>query len=126
MKSKKNPNLKIGQATIDDVARSAGVSTATVSRVLNSAGMVAEQTSRRVLKAVRELGYVPQTAARNLASHRTNTIGLLLPSIGEDFFGQMLRGVEAGVAESGYDLLIATQPETSSQKRTPAAGQAQH
>jgi len=70
-----------------------------------------------VLKAVRELGYVPQTAARNLASHRTNTIGLLLPSIGEDFFGQMLRGVEAGVAESGYDLLIATQPENVPPRR---------
>lgn len=101
------------RATIDDVAAKAGVSIATISRVLNNPNQVASETVDRVLAAVNELGYVPQTAARNLASQRTNTIGLLLPSIGEDFFGQMMRGVETEVAGSGYDLLIATQPETA-------------
>lgn len=98
-------------ATIADVASAAGVSTATISRVLNNPEQVSKRTTEKVLAAIKELGYVPQTAARNLASRRTNTIGLLLPSIGEDFFGQMMRGVEAEVAGSGYDLLIATQSE---------------
>lgn len=98
-------------ATIADVAYAAGVSTATISRVLNNPEQVSQRTTEKVLAAIKKLGYVPQTAARNLASQRTNTIGLLLPSIGEDFFGQMMRGVEAEVGGSGYDLLIATQSE---------------
>ncbi len=108
VKNKKNP---LTFATIDDVARAAGVSTATVSRVLNHSDRVQAETAGKVLATMQELGYVPQAAARNLASRKTNTIGLLLPSIGEDFFAQMMRGIETRVAEAGYDLLIATKPE---------------
>jgi LacI family transcriptional regulator len=105
-------------ATITDVARMAGVSTATVSRTLNSPEQVQAETTGKVMKAVKKLGYVPQSAARNLASRKTNTVGLLLPSIGEDFFGQMLRGVEAEVAQAGYDLLVATKPESQVRVRS--------
>lgn len=113
MKTTQKTASTAGHVTINDVAKTARVSTATVSRVLNLPETVSSRTASRVMKAVREMGYVPQAAARNLASQRTNTIGLLMPSIGEDFFGQMLRGVEAEVADSGYDLLIATQPENN-------------
>ena len=93
-------------ATISDVAERAGVSIATVSRVLNGTAPVADETAERVRLAIAGLNYVPRAAARVLASRRTNMIGLLLPEIGGAFFQLMLRGVEAGVREAGFDLLI--------------------
>jgi LacI family transcriptional regulator len=92
--------------TIADVAKKAGVSIATVSRVLNGTAPVDPETAERVRSTVSELKYVPHAAARTLASHRTDTIGLLLPEISGAFFQPLLRGVEAGVSEAGYDLLI--------------------
>lgn len=92
--------------TIADVAQRAGVSISTVSRVLNGTGVVIEQTVERVQKAISELHYVPRAAARILASKRTNTLGLMLPEISGAFFVPMIRGIETGVREGGYDLLI--------------------
>jgi LacI family transcriptional regulator len=92
--------------TIVDVAKHAGVSIATVSRVLNKTVPVQEDTAQRVVTAVEALRYRPKTAARILARQKTDTIGLLLPVIGGDFFAEMLQGIERGVVEGGYDLLI--------------------
>lgn len=94
------------QPTISDVAEKAGVSIATVSRVINGTTPVASETEQRVLKAIRELAFVPSTAARVLASRRTETLGLLLPEIGGAFFSPLLRGIEAEAKASGFDLLI--------------------
>lgn len=94
--------------TAVDVATRAGVSIATVSRVLNGTVNVSEQIAERVQTAVAELGYVPHSAARNLAQGKTTTLGVLLPEIGVDFFSPMLRGIESAAREAGYDLLIAT------------------
>jgi LacI family transcriptional regulator len=94
--------------TIADVAQRAGVSIATVSRVLNGTAPVDTETAERVRSAIASLNYVPHAAARTLASRRTDTIGLLLPEISGAFFQPMLRGVEAGVSEAGFDLLIHT------------------
>jgi LacI family transcriptional regulator len=94
------------RATIDDVAEKAGVSIATVSRVINKTGQVAESTATRVWDAVAALSYSPHAAARGLASRRTNTIGLILRDISGEFFSPMLRGIEAGTREYGFDLLI--------------------
>jgi LacI family transcriptional regulator len=94
--------------TIADVARQAGVSIATVSRVLNGTAPVLSETADRVQGAITELHYVPRSAAQVLASQRTNTIGLLLPEIGGWFFPSMLRGIETAARETGYDLLIHT------------------
>jgi LacI family transcriptional regulator len=94
--------------TAVDVARRAGVSIATVSRVLHSSVNVSEEVTERVLEAVTELGYVPHAAARHLAQGKTTTLGLLLPEIGVEFFSPMLRGIESTAREAGYDLLIAT------------------
>ena len=99
---------KFSQPTIADVAQQAGVSISTVSRVFNGSAPVNEETAVKVRQAIAELGYAPQTAARNLASQRTNTLGLLLPGIGGDFFSLMLSGVEQAANEAGYDLLIST------------------
>lgn len=104
--SKNRPKAPV---TAADVARRAGVSIATVSRVLNRSVSVTEEVSARVRAAAAELGYVPQAAARQLAQGRTSTLGLLLPEIGATFFSDMLRGIEQGASEAGYDLLIAIQ-----------------
>ncbi len=92
--------------TISDVARQAKVSIATVSRVLNGTTPVDDKTAKRVRTAISRLNFVPRTAARMLASKRTNTIGLILPEISGAFFPPMLRGIEAAAHEAGYDLLI--------------------
>ena len=99
-----------GHATIGDVAQKAGVSIATVSRVLNQTVNVSDGIATRVQRAIDELGYVPQAAARNLARRKTNTIGLLLPDIASDFFFPILRGSEIAARQAGFDLLIAIQP----------------
>ena len=92
--------------TIADVAERAGVSIATVSRVLNGTTPVQLEKAERVRLAMDELQFVPRTAARVLASKRTNTIGLILSEISGEFFPSMLKGIEAGTYEAGYDLLI--------------------
>jgi LacI family transcriptional regulator len=94
--------------TIADVAQKAGVSIATVSRVLTGSTPVVPETARRVRTAVSALNYIPHAAARTLASRRTDTLGLLLPEIGGDFFQPLVMGVEAAVSEAGFDLLIHT------------------
>ena len=94
------------QPTISDVAQKAGVSIATVSRVINRTTPVASETAQRVREAIRELSFVPRAAARVLASRRTETLGLLLPEIGGAFFSPLLRGIEAEAQAAGYDLLI--------------------
>ena len=92
--------------TIADVAERAGVSIATVSRVLNGTVPVQPEKAERVRRAMEELQFVPRAAARVLASKRTHTIGLILPEISGAFFSPMLRGIEAEAHEIDYDLLI--------------------
>ncbi|HVM70137.1 MAG TPA: LacI family DNA-binding transcriptional regulator [Anaerolineales bacterium] len=94
------------RATISDVASKAGVSISTVSRVLNNTVPVDQETALRVRTAVEELNYTPHSAARTLASRKTNTIGLLLLDIGGEFYTPLLRGIEAVSSQAGYDLLI--------------------
>ena len=94
------------QSTISDVAQKAGVSIATVSRVINGTTPVANETAQRVQDAIKELAFVPRAAARVLASRRTETLGLLLPEIGGAFFSPLLRGIEAEARLAGFDLLI--------------------
>jgi DNA-binding LacI/PurR family transcriptional regulator len=98
----------IRRPTIDDVAREAGVSIATVSRVINRTVPVAPQTMERVLTAIKKLNYQPQAAARILASRKTNTIGLLIPEISGYFFLPIILGIESAAYENGYSLLIHT------------------
>lgn len=95
-----------GRATISDVAKLAGVSIATVSRVMNDTAPVAGDTVEKVRQAMAMLSYTPQPAARTLAGRRTETVGLLLPQTGGAFFAPMLRGIELGLHGNGFDLLI--------------------
>ncbi|MBU6532559.1 LacI family DNA-binding transcriptional regulator [Streptomyces mayonensis] len=93
--------------TMADVARSAGVSVATVSHVLNDTRPVLPRTRRAVLDAVEELGYTPNTLARSLVTSRTRSIGLAVSAISNPYFTEILQGVEASALEHGYGLLIA-------------------
>jgi LacI family transcriptional regulator len=89
-----------------DVARRAGVSIATVSRVINGTGDVAAETEMHVRKAIAEMNYRPSATARGLASKRTNMIGFITSEIATPFFAPILRGIEAGAREAGLGLLI--------------------
>lgn len=92
--------------TIEDVARHAGVSTATVSRVVNQTGPVTQETAQRVRDAIGTLEYRVHAAARGLASRRTYALGLIVPDISGEFFQPMLRGIEGCTRDHGLDLLI--------------------
>ncbi|MEU4036755.1 LacI family DNA-binding transcriptional regulator [Streptomyces collinus] len=93
--------------TMADVARSAGVSVATVSHVLNGTRPVLPHTRQAVLDAVDALGYTPNTLARSLVTSRTRSIGLAVSAISNPYFTEILQGVEAAALEAGYSLLIA-------------------
>ncbi|GGN68704.1 LacI family transcriptional regulator [Streptomyces albiflavescens] len=90
-----------------DVAQRAGVSTATVSHVLNDTRPVLPRTRQAVLDAIDELGYTPNTLARSLVTARTRSIGLAVSAISNPYFTEILQGVEAGALKHGYSLLIA-------------------
>src|SRR5512138_182804 len=108
--------------TIYDVARQAGVSVATVSRYINQNAPVSSQVAERLDKVMAELRYVPQAAARHLASSKTRTVGLLLNNLHNDFFVPLLNGVEAVVRQKGYNLIIATYHADSREQMLPPIG----
>jgi len=94
-------------STVNEVARHAGVSVATVSRVLNGKGPVRETTRRRVLASARKLRFVPNPAARSLITRHTNTVGVFLPDIYGEFFSEVIRGADATARGSEYHLLVS-------------------
>ncbi|AXQ94933.1 LacI family DNA-binding transcriptional regulator [Cereibacter azotoformans] len=94
-------------ATIQDVARLSGVSTATVSRTLSHPERVAETTREAVLRAVRDTGYVANSMARNLRRRRTGSILALVPNLANPFFSEILSGLASVLTPAGYGLLIA-------------------
>ncbi|TQN31590.1 LacI family transcriptional regulator [Haloactinospora alba] len=98
-------------ATIKDVARAAGVSTATVSRVLNNHGSVTTEARDRVNEAVRTLGYHPNSAARTLRSHEVSTLGLVIGDVLNPFFAELARAVEDEAREHGYYVIIGNADE---------------
>jgi LacI family transcriptional regulator, repressor for deo operon, udp, cdd, tsx, nupC, and nupG len=95
-------------AGIDDVARVAGVSTATVSRALRGLPNVSASTRLRVQEAAASLGYVPSPSASSLASGRTRTIGLLTPWVNRWFFANVIEGAERALRAEGFDALLYT------------------
>lgn len=95
------------RVTIKEVAARAGVSVATISRVLNGKGPVAETTSRRVMETCQALRFTPHGIARSLSIRRTHTIGLLLPDLHGEFFSEVIRGIDAEARRGGYHLLVS-------------------
>jgi LacI family transcriptional regulator len=96
------------RVTIADVARRAGVSKATVSRVLNAKADVDVLTARRIREVIEETGYVPSSRAVGLARGRTRTVGLLVPSLTWPWVGQVVQGVVDVLEPGGYGVLLYT------------------
>ena len=94
--------------TIDDVSRRAGVSTATVSRCLNAPDQVRPETRARVEAAITELGYTPHFGGRALAANRTNTIGVVIPTMGSAMFALGLQALQEELSANDVTLLVAT------------------
>jgi LacI family transcriptional regulator len=93
--------------TLEEVARKARVSTATVSRVLNNGASVKSSTRARVLRVMQELKYSPNLHAQSLAGGRSRTLGVIVSNIENPFFLDVYKTVEAGAHAAGYDLVMA-------------------
>ena len=93
-------------ASIKDVAREAGVSIATVSRVLNDIDVVNEETKKKVLEAIKKLGYRPNIVARSLKTHRTRTVGILVPDISNQIYPEIVRGAEDVANIYKYNVML--------------------
>src|SRR5512142_189928 len=107
--------------TIRDVAKQAGVSVATVSRFINHTAPVSNEIAAKIQQVMTELEYVPLLAARQLATRKTGTIGLLSFTVEYLFFGPLVAALEGVLKENGYNLLIATYP-TDSKTALPPIG----
>ncbi len=92
--------------SIKDVAKEAGVSIATVSRVLNDIDVVNEDTKKKVLDAIKKLGYRPNIVARSLKTQRTKTIGILIPDISSQFYPEIVRGAEDVANIYDYNVIL--------------------
>lgn len=105
-------------ATIQDVARKAGVSVATVSRVINNQGNVSQDTVELVQKTISELCYHPNIMGRNLRQNRTNRILVLQPSIANPFYPSVIRGIDATASAAGYQMILSdTNNDSEREKR---------
>jgi LacI family transcriptional regulator len=94
--------------TIKDVARAAGVSVATVSRVHNDSALVTDDTRGRVRAVAARLGYSPHAGARSLSTRKTNGIGVLLPDLHGEFYSELIRGIDQRAQRHGFHLLLAS------------------
>jgi LacI family transcriptional regulator len=93
-------------ATIKDVARLSGVSSMTVSRVINDSERVSPETRQRVERAIAELGYVPSRLARGLIRQKTGTLALIVPDVANPFFTLVVRGAEDVARRAGYRMIL--------------------
>lgn len=104
------------RATIKDVAALAGVSFATVSRVLDDRPEISRETKERVRAACAQLGYVPNAAARGLAGQATHTLGVIVPDISNPFFAGMATAIEQEAAQQGYRVLLSNSMRVQQQE----------
>jgi LacI family transcriptional regulator len=111
--------------TIVDVATEAGVSSGTVSRVINQDVHVRPETRERVLEVMQRLGYVANRQARSLAGGKTNTIGVLVPDLGTEYTGVIIRGIDMELGFTGLDLILYTTHRTASKESNYVANLAQ-
>jgi len=103
-------------STISDVAKRAGVSTMTVSRVVNNSGYISQETRERVERAIAELGYVPNALARYLRFKQTKTIALILTDITNPFFTPIARGVEDAARDQGFSGIFCNTDESETEQ----------
>jgi len=114
-------NRTSGDVTIVDVAREAGVSYATVSRVINNKGYINPETREKVLRAVTKLGYVVNQQARSLAGGRSQVVGLLVRDLGTSYIGEIIHGIDEELANASYDLMLYTTHRRKTRESTYVA-----
>ncbi len=102
--------------TISSVAEAAGVSVATVSRVMNDSPTVAPQLAERVRESAARLGYRPNASAQGLARGRTGMIGVLLPDLANPYFHEVMKGLTAEAVADGYHTLVAASDEVAEEE----------
>jgi LacI family transcriptional regulator, sucrose operon repressor len=100
-------------ASIKDVAKKAGVSVNTVSRVLNKRGYLSQKTIDAVNKAIDELNYIPNQIARNLFKQKTNIIGVIIPDVSHPFFAKMVKEIDEALHEKNYKMLLYNTTDSS-------------
>jgi len=99
------------KVTISDVARMAGVSTATVSHTINNTRYVSAETKEKVYAAIEELGYTPDASARSFRTGKKKTVGFIVPDISSKFFGTIIEAAENYLSAHGYHLIVANTKE---------------
>lgn len=104
-------------STIQDVAKEAGVSVATVSRVLNNSGSVAKGTRDAVLEAIRRLNYRPNLLGRNLRRTETRLVLVLLPTIANPFYSRIVKGMEDVAIKNGYNIMLCNTDSNAERER---------
>jgi LacI family transcriptional regulator len=111
--------VRVTMATIHDVARRAGVSSATVSHVINNSRFVAPQTRERVMEAIEALRYRRDGVARSLRRAKTSTIGVIIADISNPFFADLVRGIEDRIYghEEGFNLILCNTDENADKER---------
>ena len=106
------------KVTISDVARLAGVSTATVSHTINNTRYVSRETKEKVYRAIEQLGYTPDASARSFRTGKRKTIGFIVPDISNRFFGSIIESAETVLSAQGYHLIIANTKENMEREET--------
>lgn len=99
-------------ATINDIAKKAGVSLTTVSRVLNNSKHVKVETKERVLSVIKELNYTPSAIARSLSKSKTNTIGVVIPEINNPFYGEVIQGISHIADKHNLNIILCNTEES--------------
>lgn len=115
----------VSRVTIIDVAARAGVSSGTVSRVINDDIHVRPQTREHVLQVMHDLGYIANRQARSLAGGKTDIIGLIVPDLGTGYIGEIIRGIDMELGLTGLDLILYTTHRTASKEANYVANLAQ-
>lgn len=104
-------------ATIKDVAKEAGVSVTTVSRILNNRGYISKETRKKVYDAMDALNYRPNEVARSLFKKKSNILGLIIPDVGFSFYGEFTRHFEETAHKKGYKVLLCNSSNDSEKEK---------
>ena len=104
-------------ATIVDVAKLAGVTPTTVSRVINNRGYISEKTKSKVHEAMDQLSYQPNEIARSLTKQRSNTIGVIVPHISHPYFSKLISNLENEAAKKDYKIILCNSKDTATKEK---------
>ena len=104
-------------ATIVDVAKLAGVTPTTVSRVINNRGYISEKTRNKVYGAMDELGYQPNEIARSLTKQKSNTIGVIVPHISHPYFAKLISNLENEASKKDYKIILCNSKEKAEKEK---------